>query len=919
MGSFCLIRSSTCFGVLYTKFMTHFLAKMEVKSFLFVAALFCFSFFYNLSVVNAAGCGSIIAPQNWSNTSPDFENTQTTAIEDCTNPFNVTVDPPSPYTLILEGQTISASNTQTVLVEGDAVTDYRFTGHPHQSDVIFSVFRHVGGDLEYVSMQSPDITDAGYLAFAETYFANPVIRAFYIEIFNSDDKSSYFDEYDPAIDDYVDKVDEEGRDVSGRFYNFLYAAETAHYNQKPALPLGTYTFVWSEYTLVLTQKSLWERFIDTVIPTAYAYDYIPPNIYAQTVTLAKTPPAPTGASSVLFLPGIQASRLYKTGLFGLEDELWIPGWNQDVRQLGMTVEGESVEEVYTRDILDQVIGVGTVYGSFASKMDDLVEDDLIADWEAYAYDWRYSVDDVVKDGTRYEDEVKNVINILEDLATESFSNKVTIIAHSNGGLLAKALLTELQLQNKAHLVDKLVLLASPQLGTPKAVGSLLHGLDQEAAGGVVIDAAVARSVMKNMPGAYGLLPTEEYLSATGKPIVYFSEQLSTKQFRDVYGNDIDNINELSQFVIGNTDNRNNAESVYDAEKLNSGLYDKAQTLHKDVLQTWRAPTTTKVFEVVGVGLSTVSGFEYKEFKEVKCRTEYFTETCTESLYYKPILIPSLYGDETVMAQSAKGYRGDKETYFFDLEKQGKIFNYRHVNFTEAPAIQSLVTKVIKNEEIKDIPFISTEAVIPDLELGLLSVNSPANIRVSNNNGEVTEISFEDGDFVSKRTDIPNSSIYYFGSTTYIVLPINDVYDLNITGTGKGGVTVALDIVDEDKLVNTYTVWLSDTNAGMQVSAKLDDSVLSALLVDKEGDGVDDYTVDVTTGVKQPITDASAVKSPVAKQTGTKVNRDSLPKGKVAGISTSTTDVVLQEYYQRLHILLQKLSLILKEYEKSKNI
>ena len=79
-----------------------------------------------------------------------------------------------------------------------------------------------------------------------------------------------------------------------------------------------------EYVAVITGESvLGEVTKDTI------------SFVAQTETVD---PQPLGASSVLFLPGIQASRLYTDGILGSEDRLWESVFENDLRQLAMTEE-----------------------------------------------------------------------------------------------------------------------------------------------------------------------------------------------------------------------------------------------------------------------------------------------------------------------------------------------------------------------------------------------------------------------------------------------------------------------------------------------------------------------------------------------------------------------------------------------------
>ena len=138
---------------------------------------------------------------------------------------------------------------------------------------------------------------------------------------------------------------------------------------------------------------------------------------------------------------------------------------------------------------------------------------------------------------------------------------MTIIAHSNGGLLAKALLVKLQ-EMKASgtndLVDKidnLILVAVPQIGTASAVPAIMHGYDQRIGWGWLLDEEHARELGRNMPSAYGLLPSQEYIEqVSASPIAFVDNPAPsgvTTSFVDAYGNVIDSYSEYKDFIFGN--------------------------------------------------------------------------------------------------------------------------------------------------------------------------------------------------------------------------------------------------------------------------------------------------------------------------------------------------------------------------------
>ncbi len=69
---------------------------------------------------------------------------------------------------------------------------------------------------------------------------------------------------------------------------------------------------------------------------------------------------PTCCSNVVFLPGLQGSRLYKQQMF--ENKLWEPNTNSDIEKLYLTDQGESIDSsIYTEDIVDEALGFNTIF------------------------------------------------------------------------------------------------------------------------------------------------------------------------------------------------------------------------------------------------------------------------------------------------------------------------------------------------------------------------------------------------------------------------------------------------------------------------------------------------------------------------------------------------------------------------------
>lgn len=559
-------------------------------------------------------------------------------------------------------------------------------------------------------------------------------------------------------------------------------------------------------------------------------------IIAQgTTTEPVTPPEPEGASSVLFLPGIQASRLYTDSFLG-EDRLWEPNDNGDVRQLALDENGNSINDVYTSDVLDEIFGVDNVYLEFINLMNELVGDGVINGWTPFPYDWRQSVFDVVENGTPYPEGKRYPIDVVEALAADSRSGKVSIIAHSNGGLLAKALISELESQGKADLIDELIMIGTPQLGTPKLLAAALHGYDQEQVNGLLIDDGIARDVIRNMPGAYGLLPSETYFDSRNDIVIGFDASDTTASFREEYGNAV-TYDELTNFLLG-SDGRGRATTVFEAEILNSTLLTQANA-ERLLLDAWQPPDGVEVYEIVGVGVDTLTGFEYQEFPTWRCGIV----GCGRGLdIYKPIPYLSEYGDETVVANSAEGGESDA-TYYVDLnglDEEGSEFR-THKDLTDSTPVKNLVQVLLGDVPVISLPFVSIEQPIYATKRSLLSTHSPVHFYVQDTAGRRTgRVTLDE-----VREDIPDSQYFELGGSHFVVVPDGIEYTVVIFGEDEGGMTFRAAELDGEVQTETTRVNVATTTASTTITFAYRNDAFTDLRVDVEGDGLLDYLVTTT--------------------------------------------------------------------------
>ena len=569
---------------------------------------------------------------------------------------------------------------------------------------------------------------------------------------------------------------------------------------------------------------------------------------SEPATSTPTTTPATGASSVLFLPGIQASRLYKDNLSGDgNDQVWPPNalFNEDIYDLSMDESGVSEEQIYTEGILETAPGGDPVYAGFKDFLDQLRSDGTIDDWTAYAYDWRYAVTDIAQNGTRNRDVIKDAVVEIEILAEGSLSQKVTIIGHSNGGLLAKAIMRRLEEEGKADLVDKVVLLASPQLGTPKAIGTMLHGYDQtDPYGGFFMDGQIVREVINNIPGTYGLLPSEKYFEGLDVPVVTFRDTSVTAPYRQTYGATISSFEDYVRFLKGEDGfdrDLNNLISV--PARANTSMLEEALLMHDSKLDNWVAPEGVEVIEIVGTGLSTVKSIEYREIVEDKCLGAGPAMVCTAESEIKPYAVLTKYGDATVAQRSAEAYEGEKKKYFVDLNSYNIDNSSQprfHHNITEVSPVQDLLKEIILGTTTENNQFISTSHTEFNNSYDIEMIDSPVRILATDNSGNQTGVALINGEPVVKQ-DIPSSQYFEFGDTKYLIVPKGTNRTTKLYGEEYGGYTLTTAILGANDVQVVQTVLINATTTPNLVAEYSNQNgEFSTVVTDENGDGEVDY-------------------------------------------------------------------------------
>lgn len=573
------------------------------------------------------------------------------------------------------------------------------------------------------------------------------------------------------------------------------------------------------------------------------------------------------ASNVLFLPGIEGSRLYEGTGCGksAEEKLWDPidgsgvgallgilrgTGDAKVADLELDANGDSAcTDVYAKegDILDTVGGTA-IYGSLMREMDELQSEGTIADWEPVAYDWRLSLDALLANGAErggniyYEEATSTpyIEQTLRALAKSSKTGRVTIIAHSNGGLVAKALLDRLGGTEAAQLVDKVIMVAVPQAGAPSDIGSMLVGYNA----GIyklkgllsIVSNAAARAFTQNAPMAYHLLPSEKYLASIieepAHPVVHFSGDAFSAE-KAAYGNSIVTLPALDDFLLAKNGEREKPaqNDLTRAEVLSPSLIEYANDVHA-TLDAWAPPDGIEVDQIAGWGVDTVAGIDF------------YTQPGTDAVTalsplraYRPIMIED--GDGTVPVPSAllmpeservKRYWVDLYSYYKDTK-----IKRAHADVFEISSLQDFIRDRIEGNAAALPAYFSTAQPEPVAAGKALTffLHSPLTLELTDASGRTTGLA-SDGSIAQ---DIPGSVYGEFGEVKYVSVPAGD-YQLAMHGQASGNFSLDIQESVDGEVTAVSTIanvpTTSSTLAALTIAGGVETA--SALSVDLRGDG-----------------------------------------------------------------------------------
>jgi len=432
---------------------------------------------------------------------------------------------------------------------------------------------------------------------------------------------------------------------------------------------------------------------------------------------------------------------------------------------------------------------------------------------------------------------------LTSLAEDSASGKVTVVAHSNGGLVIKQLLSYLQNTHDPLLekIDNVILVAVPQLGAPNDMIGILHGEEIYP----VMSQTTTRRLMNKMPFSHHLLPTTAYFETVETPVINFLAGEATNPWIDNYGSTISSRDELHQFLDKDSGRpKPELNDLETPEVVDGFLLNYARTA-EIVQSAFVPPPGMKVYQIAGVGLETPSSLEYFSDRECVSRNAFFI--CTQ---YEPKVSyrikMTVDGDDKVPVPSALALETDSQVErrwvnLFEYNDRAFNLDRRHKDILEVSDVIEFISNSIQSTTATYDYLSDTAPMIEEGDRLVFQLHSPLDLSLVTTEGKE----------VSSTTNEVSTAVYRrYGELQYISIPRDESFTLVLSGLAAGSFTLDLEEINNGEVTKRHTYFAIPSDLGTRASLAVNaanslDNL--PLKVDYDGDGVDDVSYD-TEGV-----------------------------------------------------------------------
>lgn len=518
---------------------------------------------------------------------------------------------------------------------------------------------------------------------------------------------------------------------------------------------------------------------------------------------------------VIIVPGIISSYLNKNEPGS--PEVWpnvikmmLPGDDSYLNELSMNESGwpNSASLMIPKDIFRSMYGQ-----DFFDGLIKELENNGYKENESlfvFPYDWRWDIDWVA--GSSPYPLIKSLKDKVEEVKQKTGTDKVDIVAHSMGGLVAKQYINFYG----SSSVDKFIDIGTPHLGAPKAFKILMYGDNLGfKIGKFSINETTVKNISQNFPSIFELLPSKKYFD---------SNEVNCSNFiSDIYDYD-------GNGVKGKLD-YSQSQVFMENAGFNKILLNQAEGFHDDLDNFNSSSYSLKTYNIVGCGRPTI-GRIYILNKEKSGEWEY-------GLQY-------INGDSTVPLRSAEDLSGALKIYYAN--------NTDHPYLASAKGVKELVGYILKNKA-DDFPLELYSNLRKDKNnCGLSGVqieyHSPINLHVYDEEGNHIGPDEEGNIDLS----IEGAAYDIIGNNKFVFLPSGLNYRVEGRATGIGTFNAKIKNIVDDEIVETFyfnEVPLVSTSTVVEstISAETFTNIYDTK-IDQEGDGVFEEVIGPSSALNQ---------------------------------------------------------------------
>ncbi|MFA4941557.1 MAG: alpha/beta fold hydrolase [Patescibacteria group bacterium] len=521
----------------------------------------------------------------------------------------------------------------------------------------------------------------------------------------------------------------------------------------------------------------------------------------------------SGLDPVILVPGIMGSYLYSSLDPGVE--VWpaviktvIDPWDFHLNQLIMDNEGKPTANtmiVPPQDIVRSVLNKDF----FAGLIDELKQNGYEENKNLFVfpYDWRLDLN-WSANGIPYSsfDSLKDKI---EKIKLQTGAQKVNIIAHSMGGLVAKNYIKHYG----SDSVNKFIDIGTPHLGAPEALKILMYGDDLDFNYlGIGLNSERIKLISQNFPSVYQLLPSRNYFNNADQNYAYYIYDM----------HDLDN---------NDTTGRLNYDQTVDFIKntgRNNYLLGFNEALHSDLDNYSPRADGIKTYNIIGCGEPTI-GQIFVLNKEKSGKYEY-------GLKY-------ISGDGTVPLKSAEALTADDSYYIKGAE---------HSVLSSADGIKQIVTAALKDTigsfSLQNYPMISRSSINCSLTGTQVSFHSPIDLNIYDENNNHVGPN-ENGDI---ELGIVGAQYDNLDGNKFVFLPAGHNYKVVGQATDSGTFNARIQNIENGQYMQTVyynevPLESSSTVAQMQIN---DGQLNGAMEIDQNGDQIFETQVEPSAVLNQ---------------------------------------------------------------------